>query len=90
MKSLLLNRTVKNLLLTTTKACGAKVQAIMGYIDEQITPKEYKEIEAFLTWSFSNEKLFGHGNYEERVSEFTKRSRTPRSLQYRERPGQGR
>lgn len=70
MKSLLSNRTVKNLLLSAARTCGYNVQATMGYIDEQITPQEYKEIEAFLTWSFSNEKFFGHGNYEERISEF--------------------
>lgn len=66
----MINKIVKNLILNATKVCGADVNRIMSFIMEQLTPAEYQDVEAFLTWSFSNKKFFGHGNFEERVAEY--------------------
>jgi hypothetical protein len=66
----MLNAVVKNLLLNATKACGPDVNDIMLFIMEQLTPAAYKEIKAFLTWSFTNKKPFGWGNIDDRYNEF--------------------
>jgi hypothetical protein len=64
------NAVVKNLLLNGTKAKGADVDRVLSFVEEQLTPAEAIEVKAFLTWSFTNKKYFGWGNFEERVREF--------------------
>lgn len=65
-----MNAVVKNLILNATKVCGANVDEIMGYVIEALSPAQYKEARAFLTWSFTNDKHFGWGNIDDRVQEF--------------------
>lgn len=66
------NAVVKNLILNAAKSCGADVDRVLGFIEEQLTPAEYTEVQKFLTWSFTNKKYFGHGNFEDRVAQFIK------------------
>ena len=65
-----MNAVVKNLVLNATKVNGLKVQEIMSYVIEQLTPTQYKEVEDFLNWCIKNNKKFGWGNIDERVQEF--------------------
>jgi formylmethanofuran dehydrogenase subunit E len=65
-----MNAVVKNLILNATKAVGADVDEVLSYVMEQLTPKQYEEAKAFLTWSFTNKKYFGWGNIDDRVREF--------------------
>jgi hypothetical protein len=65
-----MNAVVKNLILNGTKAVGADADEVLSYIEEQLTPKQYVEVKAFLTWSFTNKKYFGWGNFDDRVKEF--------------------
>ena len=64
------NTVVRNLMLNATKVCGPDVDRVMPFIEEQLTPAAYKEIKSFLTWSFTNKKYFGWGNFEERYAEY--------------------
>ena len=66
----MINAVVKNLILNATKTCGADVNGVMGFILENLTEKEYSDVKAFLTWSFTNKKYFGWGNFDERYAEF--------------------
>jgi hypothetical protein len=68
----MINAVVKNLILNATKSCGADVDRVLGFIEEQLTPDTYEEVKKFLTWSFTKKKFFGHGNFEDRVAEFKK------------------
>lgn len=61
---------VKNLILNATKACGANVDDVLSFVEEQLTIAQYKEVKSFLTWSFSKKKYFGWGNFDERYNEF--------------------
>jgi hypothetical protein len=65
-----MNAVVKNLIINATKACGKNTKKILSFVEEQLTPEEYKKVEAFLNWSFKTGKTFGWGNIDERVSEF--------------------
>ena len=65
-----MNAVVKNLMLNAVKAQGLDVDRVMLYVDEQLTPAQYKEVEAFLTWCVNNKKKFGWGNIDKRVQEF--------------------
>jgi len=64
---------VKNLLLNATKACGADVDRVLSFVEEQLTVTQYKEVKAFLKWSFSKKKFFGWGNFDERFKEFKRK-----------------
>ena len=69
-----INAKVKNLIINATKACGAEVRGIINYILEDLTPEEFEYVKSFLTWSFTEKKYFGHGNFEARVAEFNERT----------------
>jgi hypothetical protein len=71
----MLNDKVKTLLLNACKTCGANVNHIMSYIEENLTIEEYRDAKAFLTWSFTNKKFFGHGNFKERYAQFKRNSK---------------
>lgn len=45
---------------------------ILFMFEEDLYTDEYEEIIDFLKWCHENNKGFGHGNYEERFSEFKK------------------
>jgi len=38
-----------------------------------LTVTQYKEVKAFLKWSFSKKKFFGWGNFDERFKEFKRK-----------------
>jgi hypothetical protein len=65
-----MNAVVKNLILNGAKTMGKDANGILSFIEEQLTPAEYKEVKAFLNWSFDNDKPFGWGNLDQRLAEF--------------------
>ena len=65
------NDVVKNLVINAMKACPTKdSEEILSYVEEQMTPIEYKKAKLFLEWSFKTGKTFGWGNFNKRVAEF--------------------
>ena len=66
------NAVVKNLILNATKTCGADIDRVLSFVEEQLTAEDYIKVSSFLNWSFINKKFFGHGNFEKRVAEFRK------------------
>ena len=68
----MINAVVKNLILNATRVCGADIDRILGFTEEMLTHDDYDEVKKFLTWSFTNKKYFGPGNFEERIAEFKK------------------
>jgi len=66
----MITKSVKNLILNACKASGPDVKKLMSYIEEQLTGNQATEVKRFLTWSFTNKRYFGHGNFETRLQEF--------------------
>jgi len=66
---------VKHLMLEGTKMCGAEVNEVLSFIEEQLTPRQYTSVKAFLTWSFKTKNHFGYGNIDKRIKEFKERTR---------------
>jgi hypothetical protein len=67
----MLNDLIKNLIINATKTCGrSNSDDILSFVEEQMTPAEYKKAKAFLEWSFKTGKTFGWNNFDDRVIEF--------------------
>lgn len=43
---------------------------VLPHFEEDLTPQEYRTLEAFLQWVHDNNKNFGHGTYQERFDEW--------------------
>ena len=66
-----LGQRLYSLLSMSIKTSGSYApDEVLPMIEEELTPNEYDQLEAFLTWVDKNNKKFGSGNYEERFKEF--------------------
>lgn len=59
------------------KTMGRDAAGIMGFIEEDLTPHEFETLSAFVNWSITNDKPFGHGNYNERFAEWREATGQP-------------
>lgn len=66
-----LSKKLETLLLMAVKQCGSyDPDEALSYIEESLTLPECKTATAFLGWIHANGKTFGHGNIQERFTEF--------------------
>jgi hypothetical protein len=70
----MINKVAKNIILNAIKAHGRDVEKIMSYLDEKIAPEGVKEIEEFLTWTFTNRGYLRHNNFDTCLTEFIKQN----------------
>lgn len=68
-----MDNTAKTLMFRSIKMMGTLDPCeVLSYIEEDLTLKQYRDIEGFLQYVNDNKLSFGHGNFDEVYNQYKK------------------